>query len=165
MNRDICLDILHDHRTDVRGYSLDSWTNKFVGVLGYPSCQCMDSPAFFLSSARRAHHDQCSDKREITCRPTKSLHFPNCSFAALRMSTTSSTTTTTSTGLPEDEYINKLIVSVEKRPVLYNVHLLDYKNKNKKGEAFKEVQQEMRAAGCSEQQGKNEQNPCNKVKS
>ncbi|KAH7722249.1 hypothetical protein AAVH_10251 [Aphelenchoides avenae] len=68
------------------------------------------------------------------------------------MSTTSSTATTTSPGLPEDEYINKLIISVEKRPVLYNVHLLDYKNKNKKGEAFKEVQQEMRTAGCSEQQ-------------
>lgn len=71
------------------------------------------------------------------------------------MSSTSSTpATTTGPGLPEDEYINKLIVAVEKRPVLYNVHLLDYKNKNKKGEAFKEVQQEMRVAGCSEQQGK-----------
>ncbi|KAI6205828.1 hypothetical protein M3Y94_00836700 [Aphelenchoides besseyi] len=55
-------------------------------------------------------------------------------------------------GLPEDEYINNLISAVEKRPVLYNVNLLDYKNKNKKGEAFKEVQQEMRAAGCNEQQ-------------
>lgn len=74
------------------------------------------------------------------------------------MSTTSSTATTTSPGLPEDEYINKLIISVEKRPVLYNVHLLDYKNKNKKGEAFKEVQQEMRTAGCSEQQGKRTRN-------
>jgi hypothetical protein len=56
-------------------------------------------------------------------------------------------------GLSEDEYINQLISAVEKRPVLYNVHLLDYKNKNKKGEAFKEVQQVMRAAGCNEQQG------------
>lgn len=56
-------------------------------------------------------------------------------------------------GLSEDDYINNLIIAVEKRPVLYNVHLLDYKNKNKKGEAFKEVQQVMRAAGCSEQQG------------
>ncbi|KAI6243770.1 hypothetical protein M3Y99_00041000 [Aphelenchoides fujianensis] len=55
-------------------------------------------------------------------------------------------------GLPEDEYINQLIAAVEKRPVLYNVNLLDYKNKNKKGEAFKEVQQVMRAAGCNEQQ-------------
>jgi hypothetical protein len=50
-------------------------------------------------------------------------------------------------GLSEDEYINHLISAVEKRPVLYNVHLLDYKNKNKKGEAFKEVQQVMRVAG------------------
>jgi hypothetical protein len=56
-------------------------------------------------------------------------------------------------GLSEDEYINHLIAAVEQRPVLYNVHLLDYKNKNKKGEAFKEVQQVMRAAGCNEQQG------------
>lgn len=56
-------------------------------------------------------------------------------------------------GLSEDEYICQLISAVEKRPVLYNVHLLDYKNKNKKGEAFKEVQQEMRAAGSNEQQG------------
>lgn len=56
-------------------------------------------------------------------------------------------------GLSEDDYISQLIAAVEKRPVLYNVHLLDYKNKNKKGEAFKEVQQVMRAAGCNEQQG------------
>ncbi|KAI6191262.1 hypothetical protein M3Y97_00209300 [Aphelenchoides bicaudatus] len=55
-------------------------------------------------------------------------------------------------GLSEDEYITQLISAVEKRPVLYNVHLLDYKNKNKKGEAFKEVQQVMRNAGCNEQQ-------------
>jgi hypothetical protein len=57
------------------------------------------------------------------------------------------------TGLSEDEYISQLIAAVEKRPVLYNVHMLDYKNKNKKGEAFKEVQQVMRAAGSNEQQG------------
>lgn len=57
-------------------------------------------------------------------------------------------------GLSEESYIQHLIAAVEKRPVLYNVHLLDYKNKNKKGEAFKEVQQVMRSAGCSEAQGK-----------
>ncbi|CAD5229138.1 unnamed protein product [Bursaphelenchus okinawaensis] len=55
-------------------------------------------------------------------------------------------------GLSEDAYIQHLIAAVEKRPVLYNVHLLDYKNKNKKGEAFKEVQNVMRSAGCSENQ-------------
>jgi len=46
----------------------------------------------------------------------------------------------------------KLIEAVAKRPVLYNVDLVDYKNKNKKGEGFKEVQNEMREAGASEAQ-------------
>uniref|UniRef100_A0A914EII4 MADF domain-containing protein n=1 Tax=Acrobeloides nanus TaxID=290746 RepID=A0A914EII4_9BILA len=55
-------------------------------------------------------------------------------------------------GLTEDEFIRKLIAAVEKRPVLYDVHLFDYKNKNKKGENFKEIQQELRDAGASEQQ-------------
>uniref|UniRef100_A0A915D5B3 MADF domain-containing protein n=1 Tax=Ditylenchus dipsaci TaxID=166011 RepID=A0A915D5B3_9BILA len=52
----------------------------------------------------------------------------------------------------DDDYTSALITAVAKRPLLYNVHLADYKNKNKKGEAFKEVQQEMRQAGCHEQQ-------------
>ncbi|KAI1718867.1 alcohol dehydrogenase transcription factor myb/SANT-like domain-containing protein [Ditylenchus destructor] len=50
----------------------------------------------------------------------------------------------------EEDYTIALINAVKKRPLLYNVALPDYKNKNKKGEAFKEVQQEMRQAGCSE---------------
>lgn len=56
-------------------------------------------------------------------------------------------------GLSEHEYISKLIDAVAKRPVLYNVELVDYKNKNKKGEGFKEVQNEMRDAGANETQG------------
>lgn len=58
-----------------------------------------------------------------------------------------------STGLSEHDYISKLIDAVAKRPVLYNVNLVDYKNKNKKGEGFKEVQNEMREAGANETQG------------
>lgn len=55
--------------------------------------------------------------------------------------------------ISEDEYVEALIRAVEKRPVLYNIHLSEYKNKNKKGEAFKEVQSEVRKAACNEQQG------------
>ena len=58
-----------------------------------------------------------------------------------------------SSGLSEHDYISKLIEAVAKRPVLYNVELVDYKNKNKKGEGFKEVQNEMREAGANETQG------------
>jgi hypothetical protein len=57
-----------------------------------------------------------------------------------------------STGLSEHDYISKLIDAVAKRPVLYNVNLVDYKNKNKKGEGFKEVQNEMREMGANETQ-------------
>uniref|UniRef100_A0AC35F9T4 MADF domain-containing protein n=1 Tax=Panagrolaimus sp. PS1159 TaxID=55785 RepID=A0AC35F9T4_9BILA len=57
-----------------------------------------------------------------------------------------------STGLSEHDYISKLIDAVAKRPVLYNVNLVDYKNKNKKGEGFKEVQNEMRETGANETQ-------------
>jgi hypothetical protein len=57
-----------------------------------------------------------------------------------------------SSGLSEHEYISKLIEAVAKRPVLYNVELVDYKNKNKKGEGFKEVQNEMRESGANETQ-------------
>lgn len=53
----------------------------------------------------------------------------------------------------EDEYVLKLIELVQKYPVLYEVDLIDYKNKNKKGEAFKQVQKELKEAGCSEFQG------------
>lgn len=53
----------------------------------------------------------------------------------------------------EDSYILKLIELVRKYPVLYEVDLIDYKNKNKKGEAFKQVQKELKEAGCSELQG------------
>lgn len=53
----------------------------------------------------------------------------------------------------EEEYTHELIERVRQRPVIYEVDLTDYKNKNKKGEAFKELQDELRGIGCSEAQG------------
>ena len=55
----------------------------------------------------------------------------------------------------EDLFVGALIDCVKQRPLLYDVRLADYKNKNKKGEAFKEIQVELRQAGFEESEGQN----------
>jgi len=53
----------------------------------------------------------------------------------------------------DEKFLNALIAAVQKRPVLYNVSLADYKNKNKKGEAFKDIQDELLQAGFNAAEG------------
>lgn len=57
-----------------------------------------------------------------------------------------------SDSVSEDLYTELLIKAVEKRPVLYSVQSSEYNNKNKKGEAFKQIQIELLDLGCSQMQ-------------